>query len=929
MYPRSDVSEIGTGDAPEDTEGRVLRQAIAHRMFGTEEEPTRIGRFAAIRLIGSGGMGRVYAAYDERLDRRVALKVLPRELVAHEHRVLREAKAMAKLSHPNVVQVYEVGEHGDRLFIAMEYVEGETLDAWRKAQPRTWRQVVDAYRQAARGLAAAHRAGLIHRDFKPRNAMVDSDPEGNLRVRVLDFGLVRLTDGAERLASDLGSEPPGGTTDDSKLTRADNVLGTPAYMAPEQFDDAAVTEAADQFSLCVALWEGLYGERPFSGRTLHALREAVSRGEPPRAPSGSDVPVWVHRVMLRGLATEPADRFPSMSALVEALGRDPAQRRIRVLSVGAAVAGLGIAVYAARAGTPPAIELCTGDAQQLDGVWDAPRRQQVEAAMLGTNLPYAGAAFERIASALDQYARHWREGYVDNCQATRVRGEQTGAAMDLRMSCLHRAKVQLDAVIDVLVDADAEVVDRAHEAAEGLPALSRCDDLSLLEADVEPPPAAEAKEVEAILTTLAEGRAQRDAGRYDEAEGSVAEAKKLARGVSYEPVLTDVSLLDGMVLESLGRYEEAEAALSDALRRASTWRQSKQQKDAALLLMYVLGYRLDRGGEALQHRPLLEGIIRDAPLERASLHNSLATVYEAQGKFEDAEREYRVALDLRTEAWGPDHPQTLQASNNVGTVLVRLGRYDEAEQRLGALVTQRETVLGAGHPEVAATRNNLAHAYAMQGRFDDAAEQMRIAIEIMGRRLGDEHPTLCGWRTNLATAYHMQEDYDKAEAEHRGALECLLETVGEDHKHVSSVRSNLAATLDAQGKHEEAEQIHRQIVQTRLDTLGPEHPEVAFARDRLGAALMGRGAHADAEALFRQALADLEAALGEDHPQVATVRDNLASALASQNELEEAEAHARRALAALEKALGPEHPDVEATRDNLAKIVEANAVLSR
>ena len=335
----SDITTLGAEPvAP------TLRSGERPESPSHDREITRIGRFLVLRVLGQGAMGRVYAAYDEKLDRRVAIKVLHRGIDdASRRRALREAMAMAKLSHPNVVQVYEADEDHGEQFIAMELVRGQTLAQWQADPDRSWPEVLGAYLQAGEGLAAAHAAGLIHRDFKPHNAMVEQRG-GDLRVRVLDFGIARVVDALGHpdsltaglsLDADLRGD----------LTSTGAVLGTPAYMAPEQFLGSKVGAAADQFSFCVALWEGLYRERPFAGETLPELMAAITTGEPREPSHAVAVPGWVRAAVLRGLSTDKAARHPSMEALLVALRGDRIRRRRRWwgLALGALGAvGLGV-----------------------------------------------------------------------------------------------------------------------------------------------------------------------------------------------------------------------------------------------------------------------------------------------------------------------------------------------------------------------------------------------------------------------------------------------------------------------------------------------------------------------------------------------------------------------------------------------------------
>ncbi|MCY1012268.1 serine/threonine-protein kinase [Nannocystis pusilla] len=315
-----------------------------------------IGRYMVLSPLGSGGMGVVYAAYDPQLDRKVALKLLHPEAVSAsgatqskidgQERLLREAQAMARLHHPNVVAVHDVGKYDERIFIAMEFVEGGTLKQWLRARPRTRQEVLAVFGQAGRGLQAAHEAGLVHRDFKPDNVLVSDKG----RAQVLDFGLAKQTEDGDR---PLPERPTTGAAVslNTALTQVGAILGTPAYMSPEQHLGEATDARTDQFSFCVALYEALYGTPPFHGDSMAALATAVLTGEVAEAPreSYARVPPWLRKILLRGLAVDPAERYPSIAALLDDLARDPSSQRKRwLLAVGAAAAvALGAAGWAA------------------------------------------------------------------------------------------------------------------------------------------------------------------------------------------------------------------------------------------------------------------------------------------------------------------------------------------------------------------------------------------------------------------------------------------------------------------------------------------------------------------------------------------------------------------------------------------------------
>ena len=301
---------------------QASRSTVEPTLLGLAEaraEPLEarfIDHFAVLRKLGEGGMGVVYAAYDERLARRVALKLIHGSDPA---RLVREAQALARVSHPHVVQIYAVGTYLNRVYVAMEYVEGPTLAAW-LATPRDAAEILHVFVQAGTGLAAVHARGLVHRDFKPGNVIVCDDG----RARVLDFGLARVDDPAEEpVPEDISGESMNtASLLGSPVTRTGTLLGTPAYMSPEQFMRAAVDPRSDQFSFCVALYEALYHQMPFAGKTLAQLRYRVLTGEPLPPPATSNVPRPVQAALLRGLRTQPEQRFASMRELLDTLNFD-------------------------------------------------------------------------------------------------------------------------------------------------------------------------------------------------------------------------------------------------------------------------------------------------------------------------------------------------------------------------------------------------------------------------------------------------------------------------------------------------------------------------------------------------------------------------------------------------------------------------------
>ena len=430
---------------------------------------THVGRFVVLETLGEGGMGIVLSAYDAALDRKVAIKLLRPHLRGDEsnasgghERLVREARAMARLEHPNVVRVHEAGTWNEQVFIAMEFAGGGTLKRWMREETRPWRDVLALLVQAGRGLWAAHQAGLVHRDFKPENVLLDTDGQAH----VADFGLVSAggVTIAPREAAPAAGDIRGDTSAVTSLTMTGTIMGTPSYMAPEQHRGERVGAAADQFAFCVTAWEALYGARPFVGASFDELRAAIFAGDPPDMAIG-DVPPRIQAVLRRGLAADPAARWPSMGALLAALEDDPAARRRR---------GFVLAGSPARRGGRRDRRARAGGRRRrraLRRVRAPPRRRVGRRAARAAGRAFTAAApswggetARLVAGALDADARAW-VGARRGVQGHAARRAVRAPARSLRMSCLDRRLHEMRAVVDVLIaEADPDVLARAPTA---------------------------------------------------------------------------------------------------------------------------------------------------------------------------------------------------------------------------------------------------------------------------------------------------------------------------------------------------------------------------------------------------------------------------------------------------------------------------------
>ncbi len=408
------------------------------------------GRYVLVERVGVGSMGEVWVAIDPDLDRKIALKLLraSRSGRRDEHeRLLREARAMARLSHPNVATVHDVGEVEGRIFVAMEFVEGESLAEWIVERPHAWPEVLAVLRQAGEGLAAAHRAGLVHRDFKPANVLLGADG----RVRVVDFGLAAASprpkpielDKQDRQGRVLRVRPRERDETDEDVPAA---VGTPAYMSPEQHRGESFDQRSDLFAFCVTLFEALYGRRPFPGEHRFAVALAIVEGRLEDVPAGTQAPAWIHKAVLRGLSLDPAERFPDMEALLRVLARDPAlirKRRWVVASIFATAIGLAALAVWLRPEPPP--DPCADAGAAMGATWTSQRRAALERWLEAGAGPRGSAP---ILAALDERASAWIAADRALCSDAEA-GRTTERLLTERRLCLDRQQQAFAALVEL------------------------------------------------------------------------------------------------------------------------------------------------------------------------------------------------------------------------------------------------------------------------------------------------------------------------------------------------------------------------------------------------------------------------------------------------------------------------------------------------
>ena len=865
----------------------------------------RVGRYITVSRLGVGGMGVVLAAYDPELDRKVALKLLRTPGQASPHaqlRLQREAQALAKLNHRNVVSVHDVGLHQGQLFVAMEFVDGVTLHEWMHGieAPRPWREVLGVLLEAGRGLAAAHAVGLVHRDFKPDNVMLGSDG----CVRVMDFGIARASQAAAPAPEMIQERAEAGLmvaalrSPIGRLTCDGTIIGTPAYMSREQLLGAEVDARSDQFSFCVTLYEALYGAPPFSGETLEEMIASIKEGAP-REPSGAPrVPGWLRQALVRGLASSPEERWPSMGALLEVLADDPDLRRRRRLMTAGLVGVLGAG--AAAAGTLAASEqgVCSGMEEQLEGVWDEGRQGVVEEALLGTKTPYASDTWGLIKKRLDDYTDAWVSAREGICESTRT-GEQSARLLDLRMACLDERLHYVRATVDELARVDETTVEDAVRVIAKLPGLEACSRAEVLADEPLLPAAPEvAQQVAELNRTLITARTKVSAGRYDESLTVVEEVVAGATELDYEPLLVRAWFLRGVNHDRDGHYAEAVADLERSLESALALNMRDESAEAATELVFVVGYHKAEVDQAQRWISLARALSRasDSRRFRVRYLTHTGTVAYAGGEYEEARGLWEEALELLERPPASDSLDLLPILGNLG-VLARLqGHYAAAREYHMRVLSITERELGSEHPEMAETLNDLAAVSKSEGNVAEAREYLERALAIGTRALGPDHPRLAGILSNLSLAASAELRF----AEARGYLERVLaideRTLGPDHPDLAIGLNNLGKVALSEGKHEEAREHFTRALTIREKALGPEHPGLIYALANLGelAQLTGDGELALQN--FGRASVIAGKALEADDPLAAKLSTSFGLALVEEGDPKAAIEHLERAL---------------------------------
>ncbi|MBX7116559.1 MAG: serine/threonine-protein kinase [Myxococcaceae bacterium] len=727
------------GASPAPPSEAVAPTAASHSLMQKIERGVTIGRYVVLNPIASGSMGAVFAAYDPELDRKVALKILrvdipgvdPDEMRA---RFMREAQAMARVVHPHVITVYDIGTYGPHAFFAMNFVEGGTLGTWARETERTEADIVAAYLKAGQGLAAAHAAGLVHRDFKPDNVLVSYDGH----IFVTDFGLVRANDAPELGAEPVERAPVPSVVSrkpmlDIVLTEVRVLMGTPRYMAPEQMDRLDADARTDQFSYCVALFEALYGHRPFQGATLGVVRKQIEAAEvtlPDPKKRGS---ARLLNALLRGLSADPAKRFSSMDTLLQALSQTrPWWRRRRtvlatalaVLSVTALTIGAGMGALTHQ------MRVCAGADEKLNTDWNEKTQAALRQAWAAGNKAEAG---DQMVAAIDRSAAAWVKASTDACEAARVRGEQSEETLALRTRCLEGHYRQW-AALKRLAEGGPELVPRGAASFAFLPRVSQCADVvALREGGSGPDDAAAREKLEALDGQLARATALTAAGRPLDGLALGDSVKTAAEQLGHAPFSARLTFAQALSAVQTGDAARAKALLLDAAwqtQAAGLERLAAQAWSALALLAARIEKRPD---EALKLWRQADALVRragtDDELKSMVLH-AQGVLSAERGKALEAVDALTQALKLRIALYGEAQPETLETLEALATALKAAGKPAEALSTYDKAAAATAQLYGKASPQYAAAQLQWADAAwsekARQGEARRAVEALKV-----------------------------------------------------------------------------------------------------------------------------------------------------------------------------------------------------------
>ncbi|HEY5921413.1 MAG TPA: serine/threonine-protein kinase [Kofleriaceae bacterium] len=894
------------------------REGVARRPAPKNEKLARgtsVGRYMLLDIVGEGGMGIVYAAYDPELDRRVAIKLLQAMPAgdstggSDQAWLLREAQAMARLSHPNVIAVHDVGLlSGDRVFVAMELVDGMTLRAWLKENKRTWQEVVHVMAAAGNGLAAAHAAGLVHRDFKPDNVLIGRDG----RVRVMDFGLARLQ-AEESLTSRISdSNIEARSPLSANLTLAGSVVGTPAYIAPELRQGQAAGARSDQFSFGIALYEALYRVRPFKSEDL---KEGTNLPRP-KPPQGTGIPARIERAVLRALAFDPEDRFANMQALTAELATDPkTTRRTVVIASAIAVAGAGALTLALLTGSGD--RPCSGVERRLNGVWNATTKRDVRAAFVATKLPLATRIFDSVELALDRYAKEWTVAVVESCEATRIRGEQTEEVLSLRQDCLDQRLEELRAFTQLLAKPDETIVEKSGAAALALESIRKCANVAELRAPGQPPAEARAK-VEAVIGELSAAKAGLITAKLGTSINRAQAAADAAKAIPFMSLEAEARLVLGLAQYYVGNPIDAEVNLESA-----TWLGVRARRDdvviqAALGQALIAAESQDRVREAKVWFEL-----GDAAAARTGFAAHELRRLEVKGIIAGHQNDRPTAIAAHQQAlatairmWGPDAPLVGNDEQLLAATLLKAEDYTGALPHYERALVLMEKTLGPVHPDLAPILNGLASCYHLAGKRDQAKVTFERALAIQEQMFGSDSLNLVPTLNNNAELLRDEGDAVLGLPMIERAKVIAEKTVGKRHPFWHNVATTHAELFTVAKRFDDARKQFDEVLEIEERARSAYKPYTLHARAKLA---LAEKKWLEAASFAERSIAAYEASTGAESLELWRPLASLAQARHALGKTDEARKLYARAVATAEKAKVRDK-ELAVLRDAIAKL---------